>query len=190
MVTFDNLFNSESKARIIKLFIYNSENAVSAKDVALRLNLGPRSVQKPIQELVESGLLRSKTTKGTKLFYVDQRCYFFKDLRTLVLKFAPVSFDKLTEDIKKIGSIKVVILGGVFLNTEKFRVDIFIVADKIKEGLFRKFLDNLEAEVGKEVTYATMSTKEFKYRMDMFDRFVRDILEFPHEKLINKLKIS
>jgi len=27
------------------------------------------------------------------------------------------------------------------------------------------------------------------YRFDMFDRFIRDILEGPHKKLINKFKI-
>jgi len=34
-----------------------------------------------------------------------------------------------------------------------------------------------------------MNVQDFKYRKDMFDRFVLDILEFPHRKLINKLKI-
>jgi len=48
-------------------------------------------------------------------------------------------------------------------------------------------LAELESEVGKEIQYAFMETKEFEYRYQMFDRFVRDIFEKPHEKLINKL---
>jgi len=34
-----------------------------------------------------------------------------------------------------------------------------------------------------------MSSKEFHYRYQMFDRFVHDILEKPNEKLVNKLRI-
>jgi len=50
-------------------------------------------------------------------------------------------------------------------------------------------LRSIESSVGKELHYVLMNTHEFKYRREMFDRFVLDVLEFPHRKLINKLKI-
>jgi hypothetical protein len=46
----------------------------------------------------------------------------------------------------------------------------------------------MESEVGKEIEYAAMNTKEFDYRFHMFDRFVRDILEKPNEKLLNRIR--
>jgi len=64
-----------------------------------------------------------------------------------------------------------------------------IVGDKIKSSKFDRFLKELEAEVGREINCAIMTTKEFYYRHDMYDRFIRDLLDFKHEKLINKLKI-
>jgi hypothetical protein len=53
----------------------------------------------------------------------------------------------------------------------------------------RSFLKALEAEVGKEIKFALMEKEEFLYRLAMFDRFVRVVIESPHEKLINKLNI-
>jgi len=44
-----------------------------------------------------------------------------------------------------------------------------------------------ESEIGKELTYAFLETPEFQYRLEMRDKFVRDILDYPHEKLIDKI---
>jgi hypothetical protein len=43
--------------------------------------------------------------------------------------------------------------------------------------------------VGKELRYAFFSTDEFKYRMSMYDKLVRDILDYPHKVLLDKLGI-
>ena len=48
-------------------------------------------------------------------------------------------------------------------------------------------MKNLEAEAGTEIDYAVFDNEEFQYRQKMFDRFLRDILEKPHKKLINKI---
>jgi len=189
MVTFEQFFNSEIKARLIKFFIYNPENSFEAKEIGARLNLTPNSLKKHLQDLTDEGFLRSRSIKSVKSYSLETKCSYLKELRDLVLQFSAASHTKLLKNIKKIGVVKLAILGGVFLNTDKSRVDIFIVGDKIKEAQFNKFLKNLEAEVGKDLSYSTMSLSEFKYRMDMFDRFVRDVLEFPHEKIINKLKL-
>lgn len=189
MVTFEQFFNSETKARLVKFFVYNSNTAFEVREIALKLNLKPQSIKKPLEELSSAGFLKSRKIKSKRFYQQDPKCHFKTQLKNLVLQFAAASHDKIYKDVKKIGSVKLVVLGGVFLNTDKFRVDIFIVVDKVRESQLRKFLKNLEAEVGKEISYAIMGTKEFKYRMDMFDRFVRDILEFPHEKIINKLKV-
>ena len=66
-------------------------------------------------------------------------------------------------------------------------VDLFIVADHINKNRLRSFLKSLEAEVGKEIRFGLMEKDEFQYRHGMFDRFVRVLLESPHDKLINKL---
>ena len=48
----------------------------------------------------------------------------------------------------------------------------------------------MEAEIGKELRYAVLNTKEFIYRLDMYDKFIRDILDYPHERLIEKIKVE
>jgi len=72
-------------------------------------------------------------------------------------------------------------------NYDNSVADLFIVGEDIHKEKLRKFLRALEAEVGREVKLSIMDKEEFDYRYGMFDRFVRVLLEGPHEKIINKL---
>ena len=45
----------------------------------------------------------------------------------------------------------------------------------------------IESEIGKELRYAYFSTEDFQYRLSMCDKLTRDILDYPHKKILNKL---
>ena len=59
----------------------------------------------------------------------------------------------------------------------------------MKKSAIAKALRALEAEMGKELRYAAFGTKDFSYRLGMYDKFVRDIIDYPHERLIDKVGI-
>ena len=151
---------------------------------------------KQVKGLASIGLLLAKRVKinkkkeiiGGLYFSVNPNFDFYSELQSLVLKSSPTSKEKMLRRLMKIGRIRLALIGGVFLNTANSRVDLFLVGDDISRKKLMTFLADMEAEVGKEIEYAAMETKEFDYRFHMFDRFVRDILEKPHEKLLNKLK--
>lgn len=69
-------------------------------------------------------------------------------------------------------------------------LDMLIVGDKLDVGLLQKNIALLESEVGKELRYATFTTEEFMYRIKMYDKLIRDVFDFPHQKLINQIAIS
>ena len=48
----------------------------------------------------------------------------------------------------------------------------------------------LEAEIGAEIVYAIFETKEFIYRLNMFDKLVRDIIDFPHKIILQSKELS
>ena len=94
--------------------------------------------------------------------------------------------------LNKIGRIKLAIVSGIFLNKENpdpLVTDLLIVSDDFERRKLRAFLKSTQAEVGKEIKFAVMDKEEFQYRLAMFDRFIRALLEGPHEKLINRLGI-
>jgi hypothetical protein len=63
-----------------------------------------------------------------------------------------------------------------------------LVGDGISRAKLRNLMNNLEAEIGKEIDFVLMTGDEFKYRLNMLDKFILDFLEGPHEEVINKIQ--
>jgi hypothetical protein len=37
------------------------------------------------------------------------------------------------------------------------------------------------------IVIALFDTEEFMYRLKMYDKLLRDVLDYPHEKIVNKI---
>jgi hypothetical protein len=62
-----------------------------------------------------------------------------------------------------------------------------LVVNNLSRPKLKNLMSNIEAEVGREISYVLMNSEEFKYRLDMLDRFLLDFLESPHDELVNKI---
>ncbi len=192
----EQLFDSPIKVKLLKLFLRNPGKRYLMPEVIRKTQGGKRAVIKQVRGLESIGLLLAKRVKANRkkeiigglYFGVNPGFDFYAELQSLVLKSSPTSKEKMLKRLMKIGRIKMALISGVFLNTANSRVDLFLVGDNLSHKKLTSFLADMEAEVGKEIEYAAMETKEFDYRFHMFDRFVRDILEKPHEKLLNRLR--
>ena len=137
---------------------------------------------------------KSFAARDRNRYILNSNFEFFNEIRALILKSSPAEKDKMIKRISQLGRVKLAVVSGVFMNNynenpEAYSADadLFIVGDDINKRKLRIFLKSLEAEVGKEIKFGLMEKDEFQYRYGMFDRFVRVLLEGPHEKLINKL---
>ncbi len=193
----EHLFDSPVKVSLLKLFLRNPDRFFSLAEIISKTQASSRIVKRQVKNLESIHFLKFKKIKTNRRkniksgihFSVNQKFAFFNELRTLVLKSSSASKGKMLKKIAKLGRIKLALISGILLDSEGGgRVDLFLVGDDIRERNLKKFLGEMEAEMGKEIQYASMETKEFEYRYHMFDRFVHDILEKPHEKLINKIR--
>jgi hypothetical protein len=88
-----------------------------------------------------------------------------------------------------VGRIKLIIVSGVFLGRNDSRADLLIVGDSLRTGKIEALLRKIEADIGRELVYALYENDEFGYRLSAYDKFIRDVLDYPHEKLVNKLNL-
>lgn len=200
----EKLFGSTSRAKCIRLFLLNPERIFSSQEAAHRtkvrgaalrrelaalqsVSLVKRGV-KTVESAMRAGNKHNPKRKRIEGWVLDKSFPLFAELKLLVLNATPISKPSLLQRIKRLGRIKLVTLGGIFLQ-EDTRLDLLVVGDGIKKGVFERLMRDVEAEVGKELVYACLSSEEFTYRLGMYDRFVRDILEAPHEHLLNKLGV-
>lgn len=143
-----------------------------------------RHIRKESKKIVKAG----RTT-----YFLNQEFEFFGELKTLILKSSPAEKDKMIKKLMGLGRVKLAVISGIFIaensgmDLYETVADLFIVGDDISKNKLRAFLAALEADVGKELKFTLMDKDEFQYRYGMFDRFIRVLLEGPHEKIINKL---
>ncbi|MDP2860956.1 MAG: hypothetical protein Q8N98_04575, partial [bacterium] len=129
---------------------------------------------------------KKKKIQGWKL---NESFPLLLGFKSFILDSASPSRDQLLKKLQKTGRVKLVILAGIFGEDNSSPVDIFVVGDAIRKGALDRAIRDIEAEVGKELTYTFFSTQDFLYRMGMYDKFIRDILDYPHEKILDKLGV-
>lgn len=191
--TLDNLFGSRIRLKILKFVFRNYPGEFSVGELASRIQESYSATKHEIESLAKIRLIKKVKTSKIK-YSLNPGFEFFEELKALILKASPAEKNKMVAKILKLGRIKLALVSGVFLNGngnsgDNSVADLFIVGDEINKDKLRIFLKALEAEVGREVKLSIMDKEEFDYRFGMFDRFVRVLLEGPHEKIINKLGI-
>ena len=149
--------------------------------------LTPAEVRRELRELKKIKFLIQKSRKGDEYFLLDQKFFFYFELKNLFAKSTSSPQCKSLSKLKNIGDVKLVLISGIFLNYPKSKVDMVLVANNVSRGKLKNVMNNLEAEVGKEVNFILMNSDEFKYRLDMLDRFLLDFIEGTHVDLINKI---
>ncbi len=187
----DILFGSRIRVKVLKFLFRNYPNDFAASELTKRIQEPGPATRKEVALLAKIKLIK-KSTLGR--YALNPNFEFFGELKELIMKSSPAEKDRLVRRIYKLGRIKLALLSGIFLTNNNAAsgndnsvADLFIVGDDISKERLRSFLKALEAEVGREVRLSIMDKEEFEYRYGMFDRFVRVMLESPHEKIINKL---
>jgi len=198
----EQLFESQAKVKLLKFFFRNSNDIFQSKEIFKRLRSNTSLLRQGMNKLENIGVIkqkkawltfetkRGKVRKERKIvYYLNPAFDFVNELRNLILKSTISSKDDLVNSVRKLGNIKLLVLAGLFTGDEAAKADLLIVGDKINHRKLNNFLKDLEAEVGKELNCAIMNNREFSYRYDMYDRFVRDLLTGKSEILINRVNL-
>jgi hypothetical protein len=109
-------------------------------------------------------------------------------LKQLLMNTQSLEGGDIVKRLSKAGKLKLVIVAGVFIQDPQSRVDILVVGDRISKNVLDKVVKNIESEIGKELTYAYFDVQDYQYRFQMYDKLIRDILDYPHDVLLDKIK--
>jgi hypothetical protein len=197
------LFGSEAKVKIMRLFLFNPDQPYSPDEIATRTRVPKAAVHHEVALLRKMGLLSGKrfshavpVKKGkTQVmkrkteggWVLKQTFPYLGALQNLLINTVLVRHEDIVRKLNLVGRMKLVIVSGVFIHNSDSRVDLLIVGDHIRFGALEGVVRNIESEIGKELRYAAFETEDFEYRFGMYDKLVRDILDYPHRKILNKI---
>lgn len=203
METLEKIFGGAEKVKTMRLFLFNPQSSFDISDIARRTKITLSRARTETKNLEKIGLIKKRTLnkgitnpkkkivikKKVQGWMLDEKFSFLKSLQNFLINITSAQYQEIVEKIKRIGSVKLIILAGVFIQDNESRVDILMVGDKIKKGTLANVISDIESQVGKEIKYACFETTDFLYRLGMCDKLIRDILDYPHKKLVNKLEI-
>ena len=190
METLSKLFGSEAKVKIMRLFLFNPETVFTTSDISERVKVDISRVRKEINQLEKIDLIKVRANRsGKKGLTLNSQFDYLVPLQNFLINVEPLNSKEIVKRISKLGSIKLILIAGVFIQEPESRVDMLIVGDHVKKSNLEHTIKILESEIGKELKYAYFTTEDFNYRNGMCDKLTRDILDYPHKKVLNKLGI-
>lgn len=188
---YEKLFGSKTRAKLLSLFLNNSEKSYYVREITRKIDEQINSVRRELANLKSLDLVSSQAKKGRLYYSVNKKSEIYSDLKKIFTKAGKEeSLDKevdMAKAIKKLGDISYAALLGYFVKDNSSPIDVFVIG-KVNRRRLKTFISQLEKETGKELNYSLMSLDEFEQRKLMFDRFVTEIMASPKNVLVDYIE--
>jgi Fe2+ or Zn2+ uptake regulation protein len=180
------ILGNPARVKIMRLFLLNRGKGFSTKDVIKRSRVSPLLVRRELRLLSSVNFIKKRLTDWSFNSFFK----YGEEFEELLVRSDTLNTQTILDSFKKAGRVKLIVISGVFIKNHDSRVDLLIVGDKIKRRKIEEGIRKIEAEIGVELVYAVFDTKEFVYRLNMYDKLVRDILDYPHEVILQAKELS
>jgi predicted DNA-binding transcriptional regulator len=193
------LFGSGTRVKIMKFFLLNQDTGFAVPEIASRLRVKPQLIRSEVKDLVSIGFIKNKvvmmtvvgarktTKKKMPGFVANKDFALMQPLRDILIESGGMHFSDISARFAGTGKINMFVVSGIFMHDTDRMADLMIVGDRLDRKMIDAEIKKLESEVGKELRYALFDTEEFMYRLKMYDKLLRDVLDYPHEKVVNKI---
>jgi len=187
MDSLSKLFGSGARLKILRLFLFNQNTSFSLKEITERIKMSKETTRRELDELCKVGLLRKKGSHSSLRYQTNPRFEHLAELDTFIRDTTSVRPQRMLALLRRAGTLQLVILSGFFTNVLESQIDLLVVGDHIEERKLATVVHSIEAELGREIRYASFVTTDFRYRVGVYDRLLRDIFDYPHRVLVDKI---
>ena len=85
------------------------------------------------------------------------------------------------------GQLKYLALSGLFVGDKEAKTDVLLVG-RVNRKKISVLINKFQGTFSREINYTVMSPSEYKYRKDITDRFLYELLENKKIVIVDKLK--
>lgn len=196
---------NQARSKVMRVFVFNPEELFTAGVAAKRAGVGQKVAEEEIKALAKMGLIKKgkeisitlangskRKVKGVSKLSTWQINEDFKYLRAIsgfVHEVSPIRYETIVSSLRRSGRVSAVILSGAFMGDASRPADLIVALDSLNERRVENAIKQLEPAFGREIRYAAFSTPEFRYRLTIQDKLIRDTLDFPHVVLLDKTRM-
>jgi predicted nucleotidyltransferase len=176
----------QTRQRVLSLLFGQPERAFGTSEVIKLVGAGSGAVQRELDRLSASGLLRIALVDGKKRYSPNPDAAIFGEVRSLIEKSAGVA-DVLKTSLALLTSIRFATLYGSVakgLDRTTSDLDVLIVADGLTLEEVFSALEPAERRLGRRVSPTMYTTEEFRRRRHTRQPFLTKVLAGKHVTLI------
>lgn len=186
MVTLlSDIIDSKYPAEILAFYLVAPLRSFTARELGVRLHTTTAKANSAAAMLERNRYLKGFTKSKTKYYLLNTRHPHVESLRAKCLDEQGPWTDELFTSLRKLGQLSGLFLSGLFVGRPELPVDILMVG-KVSNAKLEEFLATAQKLTNNELNYTVMSREEFDIRRDTFDRFIKDIFDYPHVVLLDR----
>lgn len=186
MMTNADLLESKNSSELLAFLLMAPARSYSAKELAKRLHTSEGKLARTLHQFVEHSMLKQFTRERTKLYIINQKHKLLPEIKQSLAKNQKPYEDELFAAITKLGEVKAAFLSGALTGNPELPVDLLLVG-KISLSKLDTFLKQCKVMLGIDINYSIMTPDEYHLRVDTFDRFIKDIFDYRHLVVVDKL---
>lgn len=185
-MTHADILDSDHGSELLAFLLLAPARSYSSKELAGRLHITEKTLSPLLKEFLDDSLIKQLVRDGAKLYIINQRHKLLPEIRASLVKNQNPYEDELFVAIAKLGEVKAAFLSGALTGNPELPVDLLIVG-KVNLSKLDAFLKQCKTVLGFDINYSVMTPDEFQLRRDTFDRFIKDIFDYPHLIVVDKL---
>lgn len=188
----------------MRLFLFNPTTSFLVSEIAIRVRSAKGVVKKELSVLLKANFIKKRlvtkevtmdpTKKPRRLkgpgFQFNEHFEYAEALKNFLTITSLRADESLVKRFNHVGKIRLLVAAGVFVQNWDSRVDLLIVGEDLNLEKIETTIKIIESEIGKEIAYSAFDKTDFEYRIGIHDRLVRDILDYPHITLLDRLGIE
>jgi DNA-binding Lrp family transcriptional regulator len=193
------LFGSTARVKLLRFFLFNPSKEFTFDDMSRRARLVRRTARTEIGALEKAGVITKRTlyvdqpgkTKKLKVlgYGLNKKFPELQALQTFLFETAPIDGKNLLQHLRKAGTLDFVAVAGVFVHEFEQQLDVLVAMKKVPQPKIETAIRALEAEIGIEIRYAAMDSEDLLYRVGMNDRLMRDVFDYKHQILVDRIGV-
>lgn len=215
----EQLFGSKTRVKLLLLFYSNPNRAFYVREITRKIDEQINSVRRELSNLLSIGIITSEANNNRLYYEVNQDYEHYQPLGmifgNLVMPVAeaksvakkegkkvevqpstPVapkadvaSEHPMAKSFRTLGKVDLAILSGQFTRDETAGIDVLIVGN-VNEAKADKFMAELEQAENKELRYTVLPLENYKYRLQINDRFISNVLQSKKQVIINTQELD
>jgi hypothetical protein len=182
----EKIFGSRTRVKIIALFTTGVKRPYFVREIARHVNERLNAVRRELDILRKLGMLTTYANKRRKYYSLNPDFVLVEELASIMKKAGPGIEDVMFKNIERLGSIQYACVSGFFTGAKDSPTDLLLIG-MIDEQRLANFVQRVEQQLQREITYTPMTVDEYRYRRNFNDIFLRQIFTNSYKELVNKL---